>query len=176
MHGTTLNGSNCVCSTNQYQNSSTYICINCSSYCLTCTSNTKNSCLSCYSYMQRQLSPNKTCGCIAGYYDSGALICPPCTSPCATCLGGTSLNCTACISGYRLVGSSCVFISVCSNYYWDGVCVNTCPNTTFAGVNVCNPCINNCLTCVSNSVCTTCKLSYYLSNGTCDLVCPGGTY
>lgn len=176
LHGTTLNGSSCVCSSNQYQNVSNYVCINCNSYCLTCTSNTKTSCLSCYSYMQRQLSASNTCDCISGYFDNGVLNCTPCVSPCSTCVGGTTLNCTACITGYTLIGSSCMPQIVCANYYWDGVCVNTCPNTTFYGANICSPCINNCLTCTSNTVCTSCKTNFYLSSSGCIGVCPIGTY
>lgn len=61
LHGTMLNGSSCICNSNQYQNAN-YICISCSPYCLTCTSNTNYSCLTCHTNMQRYyLAINKSC-------------------------------------------------------------------------------------------------------------------
>lgn len=85
-------------------------------------------------------------------------------------------NCTTCISGYHLVGSSCMATVVCSNYFWNGVCLDVCPNTTFSGVNICNLCINNCLTCTSTTFCTSCKSNFYLYMNTCYWTCPASTY
>jgi proprotein convertase subtilisin/kexin type 5 len=177
LHGTILNGSSCICNSNQYQNSISLVCINCSPYCLTCTSNSNSSCLSCYNYMLRTYSSvAHTCDCTPGYYDNGILNCSACASPCATCNGGSVYNCTSCISGYSLIGSSCMPTLVCSNYFWNGVCVNTCPNTTYYGLNVCSYCINDCLTCTTASSCTSCQINFYLLNNVCYASCPLGTY
>ncbi len=177
LHGTTINGSDCVCSSSQYQHPTSYICYSCNPYCLTCTSSTNYSCLSCHPTMFRTYSAlYNACFCSPGYYDSNQLICSSCNSPCATCTGASLLNCTSCIVGYRLIGSSCMQQIVCANYYYSGVCLNTCPNTTYPGLNVCVDCINNCLTCTSTSLCTSCKLNYYLHNGVCYAICLLGYY
>lgn len=177
LHGTTINGSDCICASNQYQHPTSYICYSCNAYCLTCISSTNYSCLSCHSTMNRVYNAfDKACYCAAGYYDNNALICLACNSPCATCTGASLLNCTSCIAGYNLIGSSCMQQIVCANYYYSGACLNTCPNTTFAGLNVCIDCINNCLTCSSTSSCTSCKLKYYLHNSVCYAICLPGYY
>jgi len=65
---------------------------------------------------------------------------------------------------------------VCSNYFYQGYCLNTCPNTTYQGVNQCITCQNNCLTCYSNISCTSCLSGYNFYNSTCIVICPNGTY
>jgi proprotein convertase subtilisin/kexin type 5 len=120
----------------------------------------------------------RTCPCSAGFYDSGALVCSPCVSPCQECVGGSRLNCTVCIAGYNLVGSSCVPILNCNTFYYDGNCVNTCPNITYNSGSSCLPCIYNCLTCTSNTItsCTSCLANFYFYTGMCLGICPTNTY
>jgi len=117
-----------------------------------------------------------TCPCNAGYYDNGSAMCQTCVSPCMTCSGNSTLNCTSCFSGYRLIGSSCNKAVICSKYYYMGYCVDSCPNTTYPLLNNCAVCTNNCLTCLSANVCTSCPNPYLLSNGSCLGSCPTGTY
>lgn len=85
------------CSLGYYLNSTgTPSCTLCPSQCATCLSST--GCLTCsigYTIMQNAVaSPN-------GYQ------CIQCMSPCLTCLG-SSIYCTSCVSGYQLMGSSCL--------------------------------------------------------------------
>jgi proprotein convertase subtilisin/kexin type 5 len=127
--------------------------------------------------MFRSLNSSNACACIAGYYDSGVLICNQCQIPCSNCVGGSVLNCTSCITGYILIGSSCMPSVNCANFYFEGKCLSSCPNTTYDnGMRICINCINNCLTCNSAISCTSCKNGYYFQNNSCHLICPSNTY
>ena len=174
-----LQGSACVCADGKYQNSSTYACTLCNTLCLTCTGPSSVECLSCHSSVFRTFdSATKSCPCNAGYYSSGALLCLLCPSPCLTCKSGSTLNCSSCLSGYTLIGSSCILVVNCpSTYYYQGVCLSSCPHTTYPSAGSCLPCTSNCLTCISSSVCSSCPTSFYLLvNGSCQGSCPSGFY
>jgi len=173
---TVLNGSSCQCSDGTYA-SATNICLPCNQICLTCTANSTSSCLSCTTGLMRVFTGG-LCLCIPGYYEAGMLSCQPCNSVCVTCNGPTSLNCTSCATNFTLIGSSCMPTIICTNYYYQGNCINICPSTTYPFGNICLNCINNCQTCSNTIVCLTCMPgSYYLSsNQSCLSVCPISTY
>ena len=135
--------------------------------------------MSCYSSVHRtHSSGTKTCLCDNGYYDANVLLCQSCVSPCQTCNGGSILNCTSCISGYNLIGSSCNLVVTCSNqFYYQGFCLDSCPNITYPSSGSCISCTGYCMTCRSATVCTSCASPFYLlANGTCLGHCPQGTY
>ena len=76
--------------------SATPTCTLCPSQCATCLSST--GCLTCsigYTIMQNAIASSN------GYQ------CIQCMPPCLTCLG-SSIYCTSCLSGYQLMGSSCL--------------------------------------------------------------------
>jgi hypothetical protein len=176
-YGTILSGSSCVCPSGTYQ-TTTLVCTTCNSLCLTCFNSTNTSCLSCNSSLLRSYNATtKSCQCMPGYYGNTSA-CLLCNLPCLTCNGASPLNCTSCITSYTLIGSSCRRTLInCTNYYYIGYCVNTCPNTTYPSDGICLSCINYCLTCLSATVCTSCQPTFYLiTNGLCLASCPNGTY
>ena len=75
-----------------------------------------------------------------------------------------------------------------SDQYWllDGICVTTCPDGRFKGMNstlhTCMHCSSNCNTCVTTSVtCTSCGQlgglqSYMYTDHVCYVTCPTNTY
>jgi proprotein convertase subtilisin/kexin type 5 len=158
---TVLTGSACMCPNGKFQNSTTLICDACSNTCLTCSSSSPTSCLTC-DLTDRYFSGNQ-CLCNPGLYDSGVSTCSQCNSPCVNCNGPSLYNCTSCITGYILMGSICMPNIVCSNYFYDGFCVNTCPETTYPATNICLPCINGCLTCTSSTQCSLCISGRYFN-------------
>ena len=144
---------------------------------MNCSSSSNNSCLNCNTSLLRIYnSTSSSCPCDPGYYDSGSAQCEICSLPCLTCNGASILNCTSCVGGYRLIGSSCIKITLCNNYYYMGYCVDRCPNTTYPLANTCATCINYCQTCLSDVLCSSCIASFYLFNGSCKGSCPVGTY
>lgn len=167
LHRTYLNGTACICPSAFYQDNTSLVCMPCSYSCLTCFDSTSFSCLSCNPFHFRSNSTiNKTCPCISGYYDANQSLCRPCRSPCSTCYGGSSFHCLACITNHILIGTSCSPLVTCLNYYYDSKCINLCPNTTYPqnniNLNICLGCINGCLTCNSETNCTSCKIGYFL--------------
>lgn len=176
--GTVLSGTSCGCPSGRYPNSN-LVCVPCSITCLTCSGAGTNACTSCPLGAFRSFtSVTSSCPCLGRYYDNGSMICQPCSIPCLTCNGGSVLNCTSCQLGYTLIGSFCRPTTVsCTNYYYQGYCVNSCPNSTYPSASDCLPCINYCLTCLTSTVCTSCVAPFYLhSNGSCLGYCPTGTY
>lgn len=55
-----------------------------------------------------------------------------------------------------------------------GRCVSNCPDSTFMGETMCNPCPKGCLNCWSASLCWKCNTGLYLSAGKCVSQCPLG--
>ena len=71
---------------------------------------------------------------------------------CRTCNESLKV-CYSCYSGYYL-------------YALNGTCVTDCPSAstyrTYAGNTSCDPCTNNCSTCLSLTQCLTCIQGFYL--------------
>lgn len=102
------------------------MCLPCDYTCLTCTSTTSNSCLSCEADNFRALNVN-SCPCLSGYIDQGAANCAPCwtyMSGCDTCTSTTA--CTSCRAGFSgtttcscstgsIVGAYCNTIYGCTS-------------------------------------------------------------
>lgn len=101
-------------------------------------------------------------------------MCGTCHSSCLTCFGGNSqYNCTSCPAGYTLFTSMCMTVVTCTNYYFDGQCINSCPNYTYPSANTCLKCTNGCYTCSSATFCLTCQSGskFQPSNNTCVAAC-----
>jgi proprotein convertase subtilisin/kexin type 5 len=111
-------------------------------------------------------SPSITCvlSCPTNAIQAG-LYCSPCPTQCNNCIS-TSI-CTNCSS---------------NTYLYLGICLYSCPIGTYAYNSVCQNCSSlYCSQCTfqnGGEVCTSCDLSSgsFLSNGSCVLVCPTGTY
>ena len=158
--------------------------------CYTCTSNTPNSCESCYA--GTYLTPSNTCEefCPDGWWgDASTKTCKQCyvydvavpsDQSCATCTAGNSDNCLTCNSPYFFdssTGSTGKCVSTCPDGYW-GDSVN----------NVCSPCyesnpgdnVQSCKTCSGEGAakCLTCHIGvFYHSVGeSCLLSCPTGYF
>lgn len=120
-----------------------------------------------------------TCDCDPGYLDQGYASCSQCDPSCMTCYGTTNMNCSSCYPGAVKLGSTCkIPLSCTSGYSYEGYCLTVCPNTTFANVNYCQTCINNCKTCTSAIVCTSCIEGYFYNStsNSCNINCPQGSF
>ena len=158
--------------------------------CYTCTSNTPNSCESCYA--GTYLTPSNTCEefCPDGWWGDASIktckqcyvydVAVPSDQSCATCTAGNSDNCLTCNSPYFFdssTGSTGKCVSTCPDGYW-GDSVN----------NVCSPCyesnpgdnVQSCKTCSGEGAakCLTCHIGvFYHSVGeSCLLSCPTGYF
>jgi len=138
------------CPSYYFVNATYSFCFGCNYACSECTNSSNVSCTACDLNMYRNLSTN-SCICIDGYYDNGITQCAPCEYTCMTCNNNTNISCLSCNATFNrtLVNTSCL----CSDGYADnnGTCL------------FCNVTLANCLNCSSNSVCTICFDSYFLS-------------
>ncbi len=87
-------------------------------------------------------------------------MCGPCTNDnrCIRCANES--YCNMCSFGY---------------FFTNGVCVSTCPVTTFADVNACRNCSVSCLHCASESICEVCSSTTFLYQESCIASCPNLT-
>lgn len=79
--------------------------------------------------------------------------CTPCPTNCRTCNFNICLFCTR------------------GSLYFQGACLATCPQATFASQGSCSRCIPNCLSCSSALTCSTCASGYGLTNSGCSPYC-----
>lgn len=139
--------------------------------------------LTCPTYYYRVGSPSNTCSkcdsgcricdilannctaCITGYYLTGYTCattcgshlykdttynkCASCNVACGNCNGPNSDNCLTCSTPYFLTGSTCTL---------------TCPTGYYGDTLNCVKCPDNCASCTSANVCTSCTTPYYLKN------------
>ena len=172
--GYTLNGTVCSCSSD---------CLACqvtSQNCINCTLDNAGITTQCFS-------------CMPGHeLAADGINCNPCPTGCATCSGGGV--CTTCINSFILKGTVCecdnalsiyfsgVSCQLCSTiFYGCSVCnydgsVTTCTTCTdgmYQNGTVCSFCDSSCLTCSSETVCTSCDAGLTLVAGacTCDTAC-----
>ncbi|KAL4497219.1 hypothetical protein ABPG72_019539 [Tetrahymena utriculariae] len=146
--------------------------VNINSQCVQCSQN----CLSC------SQTTNQCEKCIQGYYfDVISLACTKCkNSKCQTCLPTNSNQCISCNQGYQLVGHNCINCQGVegSSSFQFGVCTkcgtvdNTCNECTLGYYQdsvskFCSKCPTSCNSCISNQVCITCKMGFYLSQNKC---------
>jgi hypothetical protein len=169
-------GSLCVktCNPNQFPDYSSSTCITCNSKCKTCSS--QQFCTTC---ANPQAVP------VNG-------VCNDCSYPCNTCGTAPSI-CTTCVSGFNLVGSTCIAacptgaspvngVCQCANgYIYSNQCVASCP-TGYGNVGgQCTQCASNCAACSgSTTSCTSCINGYALNSvtGVCQIApnCQLGQY
>lgn len=179
-HYTILNGSTCVCPVTKYQNASTLVCQSCYFSCWTCSGPSNNECSSCNSSFNRQFnSILSQCDWLAGYYEINLLMkCSKCDALCKTCILSSPYNCTSCNGGFLLIGSTCMPSIICSNYYYEGLCISKCPTTSYPLLNICYQCTGRCLECLSPNICLSCLRPYFYDpqSKSCLVVCIDGFY
>ena len=154
--------------------------------CMTCTTGSSSSCLSCYPGSFLHLGECLDACPILFYGDLATWTCQPCYNPsgspvqaaCASCFGPLATSCLSCYT---------------STYYFsiDRSCLTTCPPGYFANGlsnpdNRCAPCYTNnppsypdgtCVTCTGplSNQCTSCNSSQFLdTNGKCVNDCGTG--
>jgi hypothetical protein len=169
-------GSSCVktCYPNMFVDYSNGICVTCNDKCKTCSS--VEFCTTC---ANPQAVP------VNG-------VCNDCSYPCNTCSSGPSV-CTSCVSGFNLIGTTCIAacpsgaypnngVCVCTTgYIYSNQCVAQCP-TGYGNVGgQCTKCQDNCANCAgSSSTCTACLNGYALDqvSGVCQKApsCQFGQY
>lgn len=158
-------GSSCVktCYPNQFIDHSNGICITCNEKCKTCSN--ANFCTTC---ANPQAVP------VNG-------VCNDCSYPCNTCGSGPSV-CTSCVSGFNLIGTTCIAacptgafprngVCICNQgFIFSNQCVAKCP-TGFGNVGgQCTECQSNCANCDgSANTCTSCLNGFALDqvSGVC---------
>lgn len=161
-----LNGTTCICNPiGFYEEVLNFTCVACHYSCISCTSSTNASCISCDLTVQHRYLQGDACPCIDGYYDSGINVCTACDPTCLTCSGAGASACLSCNSSLNrhLSGSSCI----CNQFFYS--------NGTAA---VCPACHYTCATCANNTYqgCITCNASAqrYFSTNSC--ICFQGYY
>lgn len=160
-------GSQCVraCNPNQFADLTTTTCMPCNNRCRTCSS--QQFCTTC---ANPQAVP------VNG-------VCNDCSYPCNTCGSAPSI-CTSCVTGFNLVGSTCIAacptgaspvngVCQCSTgFIFSNQCVASCP-TGFGPVGgQCTKCADNCASCSgSASSCTSCINGFALNpvTGVCQV-------
>lgn len=154
---------NCgICSQNQpniclacvfgYYLSTSGICIQCTTNCISCNN---LGCLNCF----------------IGYYLNSAKTCSQnCQAPCATCSNFNPSKCITCIAGYslNLLSNTCVPTLNCYE-----PCA-ACPAGYSLSYGLCIQCTTpNCKTCnQGSSICATCMDGYYLNSSYICSLCP----
>ena len=152
-------------------------CSQCDNNCRECSQNSKK-CVSCRdgfkvylnSCVPLCLDGCKVCeypcsSCKSGYLlKEGA--CEACDNVCATC-EGTRSKCTSCLTGFVLIGQTCVQGCKANCLSCDDPC-SKCEDGYYPLNGSCNACDVNCMTCLRNpTICTSCKVGYYLKGATC---------
>ncbi|EAR90744.2 zinc finger lsd1 subclass family protein (macronuclear) [Tetrahymena thermophila SB210] len=130
-------------------------CKQCDLSCQTCSSAQK--CDTCKD-ANAQKNKNDICVCPSKqYFDLFLLACTSCQNNlCDQCKQDNSQICTSCSDQRGLL---------------NGQCLTDCGKEYFNKQNVCTPCVDNCLECVDESSCKTCKVGYFQLN-TCVETCP----
>ena len=169
-------GALCVktCPPNQFADVNAGLCVTCNPKCKTCSS----------------LQFCTTCANPQAVPVNG--VCNDCSYPCNTCSSGPAV-CTSCVSGFNLIGTTCIAACPTGAYSSNGVCicnsgviysnqcVPSCP-TGFGNIGgQCQQCGANCAGCSGSSAsCTSCVNGYALDkvSGTCQLApsCQFGQY
>lgn len=162
------------CNPDQYPDHTTRTCISCNAKCRTCSS--QQFCTTC---ANPQAVP------VNG-------VCNDCSYPCNTCGSAPSI-CTTCVTGFNLVGSTCIAAcptgaspvnGVCqcaTGFIFSNQCVASCP-TGFGPVGgQCTQCAANCASCSgATTSCTSCLNGYALNSvtGVCQIApnCQYGQY
>lgn len=169
-------GSLCVktCNPNQFPDSGSNTCISCNTNCKTCSS--QQFCTTC---ANPQAVP------VNG-------VCNDCSYPCQTCGTAPSI-CKTCVTGFNLVGQTCIAacptgatpvngVCVCnSGYIYSNQCVASCPTGYGPVGGQCTQCASNCAGCSgSPNACTSCVSGYSLNvvTGSCQIAptCQFGQY
>ena len=169
-------GSSCVktCYPNQFTDNTNGICVSCNEKCKTCSS----------------LDFCTTCANPQAVPVNG--VCNDCSYPCNTCSSGPSV-CTSCVTGFNLIGTTCIAACPTGAYPKNGVCqcttgfvysnscVSQCPVGYGPVGGQCTKCADNCASCSgSSSTCNTCINGYALDqvSGICQKApsCQFGQY
>ncbi len=171
-----------LCQAGYYYDTATSSCKNCIDGCAVCTTGT--SCTTCKPKYYATGSTCTACGanqgpldcnCPANYFwDKTSTDCSKCPDGCSVC--STSDTCTTCFSNFYMDNGVCkaALGNNCDTAHPMGTC-RTCIASAYyrATDNTCNDCsiIPNCLTCDSNTKCTTCATGYFVDGGNCT-ACP----
>ncbi|KAL4486853.1 hypothetical protein ABPG72_009617 [Tetrahymena utriculariae] len=104
------------------------------------------------------LNSKKECQCPTNqYFDNQKLSCTKCSNTtCDQCLRTAPNICTSCQGTKGLL---------------QGDCLDNCGQKYFNDLNVCSPCIQNCIECADAKTCKTCDFGFFLLN-TCIETCP----
>ncbi len=150
-----------------------HMCIPCHSSCLSCNGRADQNCTECPGQLSLQngqcvIRNPESCQ-IGQYFDHRALECRSCHLSCLNCTGKESDQCTACTGNYSLME--------------DGHCIDhqpvlSCEHGEYFDreASRCIPCPVKCASCVSNSSCTLCEDSLYLTTDKlCVEKCPNRT-
>ena len=169
-------GATCVktCYPNMFVDNAANLCVTCNDKCKTCSSLTF-----CTKCANPQAVP------VNG-------VCNDCSYPCNSCSTSPS-TCTTCVSGFHLIGTTCIAacptnafpqngVCVCrSGVLFSNSCVATCPAKYGNIAGICQECDANCANCDgTQSICSSCVNGYALDqvSGICQKApsCQFGQY
>ena len=176
------------CSPVGFSVTASYICIQCSTGCASCTGTGSYECTSCLqgSYYLQPSPNSNTCAttCPFGYGENNTLAaCIDCAANQQVWFNKICLD--ACPDGYVQTDSgSCGKCSDSNLLYFNHTCVSSCPLKTFRVYNTyvnqyeCKSCHVGCNTCVdgTSSGCLTCSEGFFYSNNACNTGCPSDKY
>ncbi|CAG9319790.1 unnamed protein product [Blepharisma stoltei] len=138
-------------------------CLPCGIMCDDCISATNCSACDDQNLQEVDLLSPGNCKCVGSAYYDGET-CQACSFLCSVC---NATECSQCIDSANMIQDPSN-ISSCKckeQFYYE--------NTT----KLCQPCMENCLTCFDASSCTQCKSGYYYDGFSCLISsCPNGTY
>ena len=151
-------------SNNNTDNSKYFMCLPCLSNCKTCSDKTK--CTSCKEDKDFPFLYNNQC----------ISSCPLFTFPDKN----NGNKCVKCLDDCEICSDLKSCAKCKTKYLHQNICVDDCPNETYAEVNtnICIPCNskNNCKTCSSAVSCISCKDNYFLKDQNCLENCPNNFY
>ncbi len=140
------------------------VCTNCSTLTNYIMDNSTQTCLCDSSKFFIELASAQTCICSSGYFLNNNTcdlipLCPANNSGCASCTLGSPNSCSACDASNNFQAASFnPSYCVCADgYFYNGLSCDLC-NATLT---------NACLTCISSTLCLSCKSNFTLYQGTC---------
>lgn len=143
------------------------VCYDCSVTCLTCTSNTTTSCLTCAT--TRFLNGQTACQCNDGYVEQSTVaatcVALSCSYTCLTC-NNTATACTTCNTTNNRVWVSSSLTCPCIAKYYD------------SGNAICTACHYSCGECTgtTSTTCTYCDTTAYRTLSGTSCICDTGYY
>lgn len=119
-------------------------CVPCDASCSLCSGPSSTSCTSCRDGAFKHFGECRTSGCPSSYFANVVTrTCQRCYGACASCDGPSQSDCLSC--------------SWLTPLLFERACYNVCPTHSYRDGSVCKLCHEDCASCSSYGVCTSCR-------------------